>query len=82
MKNTNRFTLDYDTTLEKETKLFILENCNASMVCIHGNSSQYCLDDVIDCIYDEDAQDDLDNEDFSYLLELAKEGVDYIEICW
>ena len=87
IKNTEimaRFILDYDTTLNTETKMFIVDNLEPSMVSPNGDSSQYCLTDVIDTIYDADTKN-LDYEiveDYKYLNQLASEGVNYIEICF
>lgn len=79
-----RFILDYDTILTIETKQFILDNCKPSMLSPDGSSSQYCLEDVMDTIYEKNTKN-LDYEiveDYKYLHHLSSEGVNYIEIIW
>lgn len=83
-----RFILDYDTTLNDETKIYITENCEPSMTCPNGNSLQFCLNDVIDFITEYkyliqgiELLMAID-EDYDFLLELQKEGVNFIEICF
>lgn len=85
MKNTNRFILDYDTTLEMETKILIVEKVSASMLCPNGDSAQFCLVDVLDFFSFASSHSsgiDFISDDYDYLKELETEGVDYIEICF
>jgi hypothetical protein len=83
-----RFILDYDTSLNKETKTIIINNCRASMVSPSGDSVQYCLADVIDFLTKDFTSEhligELDDlvEDIEFLNELSSENVDYIEICF
>lgn len=72
-----RFILEYDVCLETETKCFILENCDASMVSPNGDSSQFCLIDVLNL----ETINEIDSEDLEHLNSLLTEGVNYIEIC-
>lgn len=76
-----RFVLDYDTSLEMETKNFLIDNMEPSMMHPDGTSVQFSLSEVIEFIIEnrdseEDFKDDLDD-----LISLKEEGVDYIEIC-
>ena len=89
-----RFILDYDTTLSKDTKQILVDNCQASMTSLgdpfFGGSLQYCLTDILDFLTENDFSeyefeyDDIDelNDDIEYLKELKAEKVDYIEICF
>jgi hypothetical protein len=82
-----RFILDYNTSLNKDTKTIIINNCRPSMVSPNGDSVQYCLVDVIDFLTKELTHEhligELDDlvEDIEFLNELNSESVDYIEIC-
>jgi hypothetical protein len=73
-----RFSLEYDVELSNETKSFIYDNFNESMVSPNDDSTQYCLVDILD----ELKISDLSNEDYETLKELHLECVDYIEIVW
>jgi hypothetical protein len=73
-----RFSLEYDVELSNETKSFIYDNFNESMVSPNDDSTQYCLVDILD----ELKVGDLPNEDYETLKELHLESVDYIEIVW
>lgn len=75
----SRFILEYDVCIDSDTKGWLLDNVKASMICPNGNSVQFCLEDVIDAMYDLKFGS---NEDSKYLKELLSEGVDYIEICF
>jgi hypothetical protein len=74
-----RFILEYDVALESATKGWLLDNVNVSMVSSNGDSAQFCLEDVIDAMYDLDFGS---NDDSKYLKNLLYEGVNYIEICF
>jgi hypothetical protein len=83
-----RFILDYDTSLNKDTKTIIINNCRASMVSPSCDSVQYCLVDVIDFLTKEFTSEhligELDDlvEDIEFLNEISSENVNYIEICF
>jgi hypothetical protein len=74
-----RFILEYDVCLDSDTKGWLLDNVKVSMVCPNGNSVQFCLEDVIDAMYDLKFGS---NEDSKYLKELLSEGVNYVEVCF
>ena len=85
-----RFILDYDTTLNRDTKDIIMNNVRPSMLSPNGDSAQYCLIDVINFIEENDFSEyefeygieDL-NEDIKDLKDLYHgENVNYIEICF
>jgi hypothetical protein len=85
-----RFILDYDTTLNKDTKHIIMSYIRPSMVSPNADSAQYCLIDVINYFVEndftdfdfEDSIEDL-NEDIKDLKNLYYgESVNYIEICF
>jgi len=87
MKNTrttNRFVIDYNTSLDNETKMLICDHITPSMVSPNGDSAQYCLTDVIDGLYDvcDKGKFSLPDGDRDWLFTMDKEGVDYIEICF
>jgi len=90
-----RFILDYDTTLNRDTKIIISDNINASMVStgdpFFGGSAQYCLADVISFFDENDFSEyefdfgDIEdlNQDIKDLKNLYHgESVNYIEICF
>ena len=79
-----RFILDYDTTLNKDTKTIIVDNCKPSMISPIGDSVQYCLADVLVFLTSDHLIGELDDliEDIDILNELSSEGVNYIEICF
>jgi hypothetical protein len=72
-----RFSLEYDVELSNKTKSFIHDNFNESMVSPNGDSTQYCLVDIIDGLIN-----NIDSDDYDTLLEYHSEGLDYIEIVW
>lgn len=76
-----RFTLEYDVTLNKKTKIFILENITPSMTS--ADSFQYCLEELIELLKSSDNSDmfNLPEDDLETLNVLNNEGVDYVEIC-
>jgi hypothetical protein len=75
-----RFILEYDVALESATKGWLLDNVKASMVSPNGDSVQFCLEDVIDTMYDLNFGS---NDDSKYLKKLLwDEDVNYIEICF
>ncbi|MEW5675523.1 hypothetical protein ABGT15_04355 [Flavobacterium enshiense] len=78
----DRFILEYDVSLSEETKIWIIDNCKASMVSPNNDSSQYCLIDILDKMYDLGFDKSLYVEDYRELQRLSNEGVSYIEICY
>ena len=73
-----RFIVEYDVELSKETKVFIVDSFNESMVCPNGNSVQYCLEDIMNGL----KVSDIIKDDYDTLKEFHSGGVDYIEIVW
>ena len=74
-----RFILEYDVALESATKGWLLDNVKVSMVSPNNDSVQFCLEDVIDTMYDLNFGS---NDDSKYLKKLLDENVNYIEICF
>jgi hypothetical protein len=77
-----RFILDYDTDILINTQLLIADNVRASMVSPDGDSSQYCLVDVVNALSGMNIKDTDILEDFNHLCNLLNEGVNYIEIVY
>lgn len=76
-----RFSLEYDVEISNETKSFIYNKFNESMVSPVGcavDSIQYCLEDI----FKELKENDINIYDYNTLKELHIKGVDYIEIVW
>ena len=67
----------YSLNPQSDTKGWLLDNVKVIMLCPNGNSVQFCLEDVIDSMYDLKFGS---NEDSKYLKELLSEGVNYVEV--
>jgi hypothetical protein len=74
-----RFTVEYNPPLSKHAERFIQSEITASMTSDDGDTNQYLIAFVVESLEGEN-QDEVFNQDISYLKQLLDQDVAYIEI--
>ena len=74
-----RFSVEYNPSISKNAERLIRAEITPSMTSEDGDSSQYPIDFVLESLEAEN-QDEMFNQDISYLKQLSEEDVAYIEI--
>jgi hypothetical protein len=74
-----RFSVEYNPSISKNAERLIRAEITPSMTSEDGDSSQYPIDFVLESLEAEN-QDEMFNQDISYLKQLSDEDVAYIEI--
>lgn len=74
-----RFSVEYNPSISKNAERLIRAEITPSMTSEDGDSSQYPIDFVLESLEAEN-QDQVFNQDITYLKQLSDEDVAYIEI--
>jgi hypothetical protein len=74
-----RFSVEYNPSISKNAERLIRAEITPSMTSEDGDSSQYPIDFVLESLEAEN-QDEMFNQDITYLKQLSDEDVAYIEI--
>jgi len=72
-----RIVVEYEVNISQTAKDFIKKMCTPSMWC--NDTEQYCLEDLLDYIRQEEHEDKFEKEDLIELNRLMGEDVSYIE---